>query len=158
MYVMSQVVGGWVEHASAIAAWLWNCKFPIFFSIATQRYGTKSVFGWSQLATAIGSLCIPAAASTHWVLLVFVRSIQGEPLKQFKINKHRLYEKHAIFNFSGFASGLTWPAMYAIVAHWIPPNERSRFMSSFQGFSIGIGLTYPLCGFIIKHFGWRPCF
>lgn len=31
-------------------------------------------------------------------------------------------------------------------------------MSSFQGFSIGIGLTYPLCGFIIEHFGWRPVF
>lgn len=27
-----------------------------------------------------------------------------------------------------------------------------------QGFSIGIGLTYPLCGFIIKHFGWRLVF
>lgn len=23
--------------------------------------------------------------------------------------------------------------MYAIVGHWIPPVERSRFMSSFQG-------------------------
>lgn len=29
--------------------------------------------------------------------------------------------------------GLTWPAMYAIVGYWIPPHERSRFMSSFQG-------------------------
>lgn len=112
MYVLSQVVGG----------------------VATQHFGTKAVFGWSQLATAIGSLCIPFAASTHWLLLIFVRSVQG------------------------FASGLTWPAMYAIVAPWIPPVERSRFMSSFQGFSIGIGLTYPLCGFIIAHFGWRPVF
>ena len=112
MYVVSQVVGG----------------------VATQHFGTKAVFGWSQLATAIGSLCIPYAASTHWALLVFVRSVQG------------------------FASGLTWPAMYAIVAPWIPPAERSRFMSSFQGFSIGIGLTYPLCGFIIASYGWRPVF
>jgi MFS family permease len=112
MYVVSQVVGG----------------------VATQHFGTKAVFGWSQLATAIGSLCIPYAASTHWALLVFVRSVQG------------------------FASGLTWPAMYAIVAPWVPPVERSRFMSSFQGFSIGIGLTYPLCGFIISFFGWRPVF
>lgn len=31
-------------------------------------------------------------------------------------------------------------------------------MSSFQGFSVGIGLTYPLCGFIIEHWGWRPVF
>lgn len=48
--------------------------------------------------------------------------------------------------------------MYAIVGGWIPLAERSRFMSSFQGFSIGIGLTYPLCGFLINHLGWRYIF
>jgi MFS family permease len=111
-YVISQVVGG----------------------VATQYFGTKSVFGWSQLATAICSLCIPYASDIHYSAVIFLRSVQG------------------------FASGLTWPAMYAIVGYWIPPVERSRFMSSFQGFSIGIGLTYPLCGFIIAHWGWRLVF
>lgn len=67
--------------------------------------------------------------------------------------------------------------MYALVGHWIPTPERSRFMSSFQGicicapceavfliclsllgFSIGIGITYPLCGFLIAHLGWRSVF
>lgn len=48
--------------------------------------------------------------------------------------------------------------MYALVGHWIPVPERSRFMSSFQGFSIGIGITYPLCGFLIAHLGWRSVF
>uniref|UniRef100_A0A336JZS7 CSON009539 protein n=1 Tax=Culicoides sonorensis TaxID=179676 RepID=A0A336JZS7_CULSO len=111
-YVVSQVVGG----------------------VATQYFGTKNVFGWSQFATAASSLLIPLAADTNYVLVIILRSIQG------------------------FASGLTWPAMYAIVGVWIPPIERSRFMSSFQGFSIGIGLTYPICGFIIAHFGWRYVF
>lgn len=111
-YVLSQVVGG----------------------VATQYFGTKKVFGWSQFATAVCSLCIPYAADVHYGALIFLRSVQG------------------------FASGLTWPAMYAVVGHWIPPSERSRFMSSFQGFSIGIGLTYPLCGFIIAHWGWRIVF
>lgn len=85
-YVLSQVAGG----------------------VATQYFGTKSVFGWSQFVTALCSLGIPYAASMHWGFLVVLRSIQG------------------------FASGLTWPAMYAIVGYWIPPVERSRFMSSFQ--------------------------
>lgn len=85
-YVVSQVVGG----------------------VATQHFGTKNVFGWSQFATAACSLLIPIAADTHYVFVVVLRSIQG------------------------FASGLTWPAMYAIVGYWIPPSERSRFMSSFQ--------------------------
>lgn len=111
-YVTTQILGGYL----------------------TQRFGTKAVFGWAQLATAICTLCIPTAASTHWALLVLLKAIQG------------------------FASGLTWPAMYAVVGPWIPSLERSRFMSSFQGFNIGIGLTYPLCGFIIASFGWRPVF
>ncbi|KAH8408177.1 hypothetical protein KR222_006605, partial [Zaprionus bogoriensis] len=111
-YVLSQVVGG----------------------IATQYFGTKSVFGWSQLATALCSLLMPLAAEAHYAVVIVLRSIQG------------------------FASGLTWPAMYAMVGFWIPQSERSRFMSSFQGFSIGIGLTYPLCGFIITTFGWPYVF
>lgn len=92
------------------------------------------MFGWSQFATALCSLCIPLAATYHYSAIILLRSIQG------------------------FASGLTWPAMYAIVSYWIPAKERSRFMSSFQGFSVGIGLTYPICGFIIKNWGWRPVF
>ncbi|KAG7199009.1 hypothetical protein KM043_013161 [Ampulex compressa] len=111
-YILSQVVGG----------------------VLTQYFGTKTVFGGSQLVTAICSLLMPSAAELHYGAMITLRSIQG------------------------IASGLTWPAMYAIVGHWIPPVERSRFMSSFQGFSFGIGLTYPLCGFIIAHFGWRVVF
>lgn len=102
--------------------------------VATQKFGTKSVFGWSQFATGICSLLIPVGASTHYSLLIILRSVQG------------------------FASGLTWPAMYALVGYWIPPSERSRFMSSFQGFSIGIGLTYPLVGFILSKFSWHTVF
>ncbi|XP_030562582.1 vesicular glutamate transporter 3 isoform X1 [Drosophila novamexicana] len=111
-YVLSQVVGG----------------------VSTQAFGTKCVFGWSQMATALCSLLMPLAAEFHYAVVIFLRSIQG------------------------FASGLTWPAMYAMVGYWIPTTERSRFMSSFQGFSIGIGLTYPLCGFIITNFGWQLVF
>ncbi|XP_043063577.1 sialin isoform X1 [Drosophila ficusphila] len=111
-YVLSQVAGG----------------------IATELFGTKCVFGWSQLATAICSILMPFAAQFHYIGVIVLRSIQG------------------------FASGLTWPAMYAIVGYWIPLTERSRFMSSFQGFSIGIGLTYPLCGFILSEFSWPYVF
>lgn len=111
-YIISQLVGG----------------------LATQKLGTKRVFGYAQLATATCSLCIPWASETHYIIVIALRSIQG------------------------FASGLTWPAMYALVGHWIPVPERSRFMSSFQGFSIGIGVTYPLCGFLIAHLGWKSVF
>lgn len=111
-YIISQIVGG----------------------LATQKLGTKRVFGYAQLATALCSLCIPWASETHYGIVIALRSVQG------------------------FASGLTWPAMYALVGHWIPVPERSRFMSSFQGFSIGIGITYPLCGFLIANLGWQSVF
>ncbi|XP_061401707.1 sialin [Musca vetustissima] len=106
----------------------------VFGGIATQYFGTKKVFGWSQFATALCSLLMPACADIHYGLLIALRSIQG------------------------CASGLTWPAMYAVVGYWIPLIERSRFMSSFQGFSIGTGLTFVLGGFITKRFGWQYVF
>ncbi|CAG9854568.1 unnamed protein product [Phyllotreta striolata] len=111
-YIISQLVGG----------------------LVTQKIGTKRVFGYAQLATALCSISIPWASETHFGIVIGLRFVQG------------------------FASGLTWPAMYALVGHWIPVPERSRFMSSFQGFSIGIGITYPLCGFLIAHLGWRSVF
>jgi hypothetical protein len=86
-YIVSQVVGG----------------------LATQKLGTKRVFGYAQLVTALCSLTIPWASETHYAFVIALRFAQG------------------------FASGLTWPAMYALVGHWIPVPERSRFMSSFQG-------------------------
>lgn len=32
------------------------------------------------------------------------------------------------------------------------------YFNGFPGFTIGIGLSYPLCGFIIAHYGWRVVF
>lgn len=55
--------------------------------VATQYFGTKNVFGWSQFATAACSLCIPLASTYHYSVVILLRCIQG------------------------FASGLTWPAM-----------------------------------------------
>ncbi|KAI4478464.1 hypothetical protein M0804_011787 [Polistes exclamans] len=120
-YILSQVIGG----------------------VLTQYFGTKTVFGGSQLLTAICSLLMPSAAEIHYGAMIGITLYRGSAFA----SKDDCSEK-----------GLTWPAMYAMVGHWIPPLERSRFMSSFQGFSFGIGLTYPLCGFIIAHFGWKVVF
>lgn len=54
-YILSQVVGG----------------------VLTQRFGTKTVFGFSQLTTAIASLLIPQAASFHYAAVIALRSLQG---------------------------------------------------------------------------------
>lgn len=54
-YILSQVVGG----------------------ILTQHFGTKAVFGFSQLITALCSLLIPSAAPLHYGAVIALRSIQG---------------------------------------------------------------------------------
>ncbi|KAG8226710.1 hypothetical protein J437_LFUL005527 [Ladona fulva] len=54
-YILSQVVGG----------------------VLTQHFGTKAVFGGSQLITAFCSLLIPYGATVHFSFLIVLRSIQG---------------------------------------------------------------------------------
>jgi MFS family permease len=54
-YILSQVIGG----------------------ILTQHFGTKIVFGLSQLITAICSLLIPSAAPLHYGAVIALRSVQG---------------------------------------------------------------------------------
>lgn len=54
-YIISQIIGGQ----------------------ATQKLGTKRVFGYAQLATALCSLCIPWASETHYGIVIALRSIQG---------------------------------------------------------------------------------
>lgn len=48
--------------------------------------------------------------------------------------------------------------MHDITSRWIPPNERSRFMSAYMGGSIGIALCYPIFGFIISISSWEWIF
>lgn len=52
---MSQVVGG----------------------LATQKLGTKRVFGYAQLVTALCSLSIPWASDTHYGVVIALRFAQG---------------------------------------------------------------------------------
>ncbi|XP_067010084.2 sialin isoform X2 [Anabrus simplex] len=54
--------------------------------------------------------------------------------------------------------GVTWPAMHSISAHWIPKTERSKFMTSYHGASVGTAVTYPLSGLVIASFGWEYVF
>lgn len=54
-YIVSQIVGG----------------------LATQKLGTKRVFGYAQLATALCSLSIPWASETHFGLVIGLRFVQG---------------------------------------------------------------------------------
>ncbi|XP_022176320.1 sialin-like [Myzus persicae] len=102
--------------------------------ILAQRYGTKTVFGISNGVAAILSFAVPASAKFNYKALVVVRAVQG------------------------LIAGGAWPSMHTMTANWIPPHERSRFVSAYLGSSIGTAVTYIMCGYLIASFGWESVF
>ncbi|KAK3911778.1 Vesicular glutamate transporter 2, partial [Frankliniella fusca] len=127
----------WNEHEQGMVLgaffWLyWSTQVP--GGVLAQRYGTKLVFGLGNLVPALLSFAIPAASRAHYGVLLFIRLVQG------------------------CIAGLTWPAMHDMTAKWIPPNERSRFVTAYLGGSVGASVTYPVCGLIIDSLGWEAVF
>lgn len=57
--------------------------------------------------------------------------------------------------FSYCSQGLAWPSMHVLTAKWIPPNERSKFVSAYLGSSVGVALFYPIFGYIIAWTSWE---
>lgn len=45
--------------------------------VLTQYFGTKVIFGASQVVTAICSLLMPSAAEIHYGAMIALRGVQG---------------------------------------------------------------------------------
>ncbi|XP_014230094.1 putative inorganic phosphate cotransporter isoform X1 [Trichogramma pretiosum] len=127
----------WNEYQQSMALgayyWLhWLLQLP--GGLLARRYGTKMIFGLGNVLVAVLGFALPYA--THYSLgaLVAVRALQG------------------------LISGVVWPSMHDMTAKWIPPNERSRFVSSYLGSSVGAAVTYPLCATIISNYNWEAVF
>lgn len=100
-----------------------------------EEYGTKRVFGGSILISALLTLLIPVAARVHYILFILLRVAIG------------------------LVNGVVYPAMNVMVARWIPPLERPRFMSfTYMSNSLGTILTLPLCAVIADTMGWPAVF
>lgn len=109
--------------------WLfWTTQVP--GGLLAKRYGTKLVFGLTNGIPCLLSFFIPLFARADYRALVFLRALQG------------------------FIAGITWPSMHHLAANWIPPDERSKFVTAYMGSSVGAAITYPLCGFLINWFDW----
>ncbi|CAI6346107.1 unnamed protein product [Macrosiphum euphorbiae] len=85
--------------------------------VLAQRYGTKTVFGFTNGVAAMLSFVIPASAKFNYKALVVVRVVQG------------------------------------LIA-----GGSSRFVSAYFGSSIGVAVTYVMCGYLIATFGWESVF
>lgn len=96
--------------------------------LLAERLGGKHVLGIGLLGTSVFTLLTPAAARAGPWWLVFVRFIEG------------------------FGEGMTFPALNALLARWVPPFERGKLGSLvFAGNQIGIVASNIVTGLMLKY-------
>ncbi|XP_017774631.1 PREDICTED: putative inorganic phosphate cotransporter isoform X1 [Nicrophorus vespilloides] len=101
-----------------------------------ELFGGKKIFGIGVLVTAIFTLLSPIAARTNFSLFILVRVLEG------------------------MGEGVTFPAMHAMLARWIPPLERSKFAAYvYAGANFGTVVSLPLSGYLCAlNNGWPLAF
>lgn len=77
--------------------------------IIAQKYSAKFLFGFSNGMVALLTCVIPFSAKLSFNTLLFIRVFQG------------------------FIAAMSWPSMQTLTGKWIPPHERSRFVSAYLG-------------------------
>lgn len=45
--------------------------------------------------------------------------------------------------------------MQSMTAQWIPPNERSHFVTAYLGGSVGTAVFFPIFGYILSYLSWE---
>lgn len=100
-----------------------------------EMFGSKYIYGYGVLITAIFTLLTPIAAYWSLPALVIVRILEG------------------------MGEGVTFPAMHSMLAHWIPPLERSKFGAIvYAGSNFGTVISLPLSGWLcsLEYMGGWP--
>lgn len=106
------------------------------FGILSKRYGNIYFLGVGMLINSVFGLLVPVAANMGIWWLITVRFIQG------------------------LGEGPIVPCTHALLAKWIPPNERSR-MGAFvyAGAQFGTVISMPLSGLLSESaIGWPSIF
>jgi len=100
-----------------------------------ELYGGKRLYGLGVFITAIFTILTPLAANISIYALVLVRVVEG------------------------LGEGVTFPAMHAMIAVWVPPDERSRVAGIvYSGAQAGTVLSLPLSGYLCDRLGWESVF
>uniref|UniRef100_W8BYB1 Vesicular glutamate transporter 2 n=1 Tax=Ceratitis capitata TaxID=7213 RepID=W8BYB1_CERCA len=107
----------------------WLTQIP--GGILAKKYGTKLVFGLSNAVGCWICFVIPLASYWNYQVLIWLRILQG------------------------LVTGLSWPAMHHMTAKWIPPNERSKFVTAYLGSSVGVAAFYPIFGYVMHWTSWE---
>ena len=100
-----------------------------------DRYGGKAVLGFGVLIWSLFTLVAPPAAALGVTVLVVARILMG------------------------MGEAVTFPAIYALYARWIPVKERSR-SAGFSNSGIPLGTVFALLAtpIIVASWGWEWVF
>lgn len=58
----------------------------------------------------------------------------------------------------GVICSVSWPSMHHLSGQWIPADERSSFVTSYLGSSMGVAVYYPIFGWIMRKLSWEYIF
>ncbi|KAL3215178.1 hypothetical protein MRX96_034205 [Rhipicephalus microplus] len=100
------------------------------------RVGGKWPFGLGLLGTALGSLVTPAAARAH---SSFSHDAGAAALVAVRV-------------LEGLGEGVTYPAMFSMVAEWAPPHERGSLLAvAYVGSQRRCHLGHARDGHVVRH-------
>ena len=101
----------------------------------TEKYGIKKIYGICLFLCGILTAISPPVAKLHYMAFVALRILQG------------------------VLEGVTFPSLHAMTARWVPVEERNSFIArSYFGSVFGMIITLPMCGAIVKVWGWEVAF
>ncbi|KAF6206564.1 hypothetical protein GE061_017798 [Apolygus lucorum] len=114
------------EQSYILSAFFYGyCITQIPCGILAKKYGSKWFLGGGMLINSIFGLLVPIAAEYGKISLILVRLIQG------------------------LGEGPIVPCTHAMLAKWIPPNERSRMGAIvYAGAQFGTVISMPLSGIL----------
>lgn len=109
------------------------------FGFLIKNYGSKHFLGWGMMINSLAAFLVPISARKGgYMALCVVRFIQG------------------------LGEGPIVPCSHAMLAHWIPPDERSRSGAAvYAGAQFGTIVSMPLSGLLAVHGfdgGWPSIF
>jgi len=126
-----------------------------------DKFGVRYLCGFVTLSSAILTLLTPVVAFWSPIGLIVLRVITG--LAQVMHLNLVLKVKQSLPNQLFLQiKGILTPAIYALLAYWIPRHERGVVLALIQvGGNLGAVLAMPLSGYLCKHGfagGWPSVF
>ncbi|XP_044739524.1 sialin-like [Chrysoperla carnea] len=95
-----------------------------------ETFSATKVITISMFVSAILTALSPYAASVHFSFLIIIRLLLGT------------------------AGGVVYPCLHSMLAKWVPPKEKGRFMTALMGGTFGTVVTWSCVGYIIEFYGW----